>query len=130
MVRGIVVEEVDVDGGFGFAEIPCVGVIDTSWKIPDTGWKTMTIAGVLRDAPRAQVGWQLFTFRVPEPCPPASAPHVFQVMAVTVIAPVAHPTVRLAGRMCGFGAGAQERTAGSGPAVVDVVELVVGEAGS
>lgn len=122
VVTGIVVELVAVDGGLGVADTPEDGVIDTSWKIPETGWKTITTAGVLREVPRAQLGWQLFTFIRPVPCPPVSASHDVQEMVVTVTPPVAHPTVRRVGRTCGVEDGPQDNTAGSGGRV----EVVVG----
>jgi hypothetical protein len=100
----------------------CEGVIDTSWKTPFTALNTTTIAGALRDVPVAQSGWQLFTFNVPLPCPPVAAPHNVQLMAVTVVPPVAHPTVSFVGRTWGVDTGPQDSTAGTGAAVVVVVE--------
>jgi hypothetical protein len=76
---------------------------------------------VLRVVPVAQLGWQLLTFNVPLPCPPVAAPHNVQLMAVTVVPPVAHPTVNLVGRTWGVEAGPQDSTAGT-EATVDVVE--------
>src|SRR5215469_16629463 len=76
----------------------------------------MTTAAALRLVPSA------FTVMVPVPWPPASAPHVFHVMDVIVTAPVAHPTVIVAGRMCGVEDGPQERTDGTDDAA-DVVVL-------
>ena len=73
------------------------------------------------DVPVAQLGWQLFTFNVPLPWPPVAARHKVQLMAVTVTAPVAHPTVSFAGRTWGVDAGPQESTAGTGATVVVVV---------
>ena len=62
-------------------------------------------------------------FKVPVPCPPVSASHDFQTMAVTVTFPVAHPTLRTVGRRCGVDLGPHDNTAGRG--VVVVVETTV-----
>jgi len=72
----------------------------------------------------------LLTLRVPVPCPPDAAPHNCQVMAVTVMFPVAHPTLSRVGRTCGVDLGPQDRTAGRGGVVVveaTVVVVVIGE---
>ena len=71
------------------------------------------------------------TFNVPVPCPPVAAPHSSQVIPVTVMSPVAHPTVRLVGRTCGAEPGPQDITAGCGAKVrrlrmvVDTCAVVV-----
>jgi hypothetical protein len=46
-------------------------------------------------------------------------------MDVTVVPPVAHPTVSFVGRTCGVDAGPQDKTAGTGAVVVVVEEDVV-----
>ena len=95
--------------------------------MPFTAWKTTTTADTLLTVPRAQLGWQLLTFKRPEPCPPVAPPQAFQVMAVSVVAPVAQPTVSAVGRTVGVDPGPHDNTAGSAAAVdvVDVVESVV-----
>ena len=65
------------------------------------------------------------TFKVPLPCPPVGAPHALQVMPVTVIAPVAHPTVIFVGRVRGVDPGPQERTTGREVTLVVVRGAVV-----
>jgi hypothetical protein len=62
--------------------------------------------------------------KVPLPCPPVAAPHALHVMSVTVMAPVAHPTVILVGRTRGVDPGAQDSTPGR--EVTLVVVVVVG----
>ena len=89
--------------------------------MPFTESNTTTIAEAVRDVPLAQFGWQLFTFRVPMPCPPIFALHICQLMAVTVMAPVAHPTVSVEGRTVGVDPGPQDTTAGTGATVVVVL---------
>ena len=82
----------------------------TSWKMPATSWNTTTIAGAL---------WKP-TASVPVPWPPVAASQTLHVISVTVVPFVAHPTVIVAGRTCGVGPGPQDRTAGTGAAVVEV----------
>jgi hypothetical protein len=62
--------------------------------------------------------------KVPVPCPPVAAPHALQVMPVTVMSPVAHPTVILVGRTRGADPGVQDSTPGR--EVTLVVVVVVG----
>jgi hypothetical protein len=47
-------------------------------------------AETLVNFPWAQLGWQLFTWKVPVPWA-LLAPHVDQVIPVTDVLPVAHP---------------------------------------
>jgi hypothetical protein len=78
--------------------------------MPATSWNTTTIAGALAES----------TFKVPVPCPPVAASHDFQLMFVTVVFPLAHPTMSLVGRTCAVDPGPHDNTATSG-AKVDVV---------
>ncbi len=69
---------------------PPLGVISTFWYTPPTGFDTTTKAGELLTAPAAQLGWQLFTFKVPLP-DPVALPHDDHVMVVIDISPLVHP---------------------------------------
>jgi hypothetical protein len=61
------------------------------------------------------------------PCPPVAAPQADHVMSVTVMAPVAHPTVSFVGRTLDVDPGPQDRTPGTDATFVVVVrgEVVV-----
>jgi hypothetical protein len=89
------------------------GVTDTSWKMPAASRNTTTIAGALADP----------TCKVPLPCPPVAESHESQVMPVTVVIPLAHPTVILVGRTCRVDPGPHESTATRG----DKVDVVRGD---
>ena len=67
------------------------------------------------------------TFRVPLPCPPVAAPQALQLMPVTVMSPVAHPTVIPVGRVRGVDPGPHDSTLGRELTLVVVVmgEVVV-----
>ncbi len=63
--------------------------------------------------------------KVPVPWPPAGPPHALQVMPVTVMAPVAHPTVIFVGRVRDVDPGPQESTTGREVTLVVVRGAVV-----
>jgi hypothetical protein len=91
------------------------GVTEMSWKMPSTTWNTTMMAGEFRNP----------SLIVPVPWPPDAASHAFQVIPVTVAAPVAHPIVSVVGRICGVGVGPQDSTAGTELGVVVLVRVEV-----
>lgn len=98
---------------------PLGGVVNTFWNTPPTGFDTTTNAGELLILPVAQVGRQLFTYRLPLP-DPSLLPQDDQVMSVMETPPLAQPRYRIVGRTCGFDPALHDRTVGTGsaPAVV------------